>query len=148
MVIRHNEEYEKIEGCDDGVIMHLKSGKKLKADCCFMLMYVPVTPIRWRWRILVWKRSSRGSLKVNGMYLDRPAARLCGGRRDYQSRPPPPTIRGRIAAQALVKGEATAHLIEVSPLGFMHSGNHSSVGKTERQLTAMKCCLRSGPRAI
>lgn len=33
VVIRHNEEYEKIEGCDDGVIMHLKSGKKLKADC-------------------------------------------------------------------------------------------------------------------
>ncbi len=29
----YNEEYEKIEGCDDGVIMHLKSGKKLKADC-------------------------------------------------------------------------------------------------------------------
>ncbi|MGK3373464.1 FAD-dependent oxidoreductase [Citrobacter youngae] len=33
VVIRHNEEYERIEGCDDGVIMHLKSGKKLKADC-------------------------------------------------------------------------------------------------------------------
>ncbi|MFV2379404.1 FAD-dependent oxidoreductase, partial [Escherichia coli] len=33
VVIRHNEEYEQIEGCDDGVIMHLKSGKKLKADC-------------------------------------------------------------------------------------------------------------------
>ncbi len=33
VAIRHNEEYEKIEGCDDGVIMHLKSGKKLKADC-------------------------------------------------------------------------------------------------------------------
>ena len=33
VVIRHNEEYEKIEGVDDGVIMHLKSGKKLKADC-------------------------------------------------------------------------------------------------------------------
>ena len=30
VVIRHNEEYEKIEGCDDGVIMHLKSGKKLQ----------------------------------------------------------------------------------------------------------------------
>lgn len=27
VVIRHNEEYEKIEGVDDGVIMHLKSGK-------------------------------------------------------------------------------------------------------------------------
>ena len=53
VVIRHNEEYEKIEGCDDGVIMHLKSGKKLKADC---LLYANgrtgntdslVTPCRW-----------------------------------------------------------------------------------------------------
>lgn len=33
VVIRHNEEYEKIEGLDDGVIVHLKSGKKVKADC-------------------------------------------------------------------------------------------------------------------
>lgn len=35
VVIRYNEEYEKIEGCDDGVIMYLKSGKKLKVDCLF-----------------------------------------------------------------------------------------------------------------
>ncbi len=27
VVIRHNEEYERIEPLDDGVIMHLKSGK-------------------------------------------------------------------------------------------------------------------------
>ena len=33
VVIRHNEEFEKIEGVSDGVIMHLKSGKKVKADC-------------------------------------------------------------------------------------------------------------------
>ena len=33
VVIRHNEEFEKIEGVEDGVIMHLKSGKKVKADC-------------------------------------------------------------------------------------------------------------------
>uniref|UniRef100_UPI0013CF87AC FAD-dependent oxidoreductase n=1 Tax=Klebsiella aerogenes TaxID=548 RepID=UPI0013CF87AC len=33
IVIRHNEDYESIEGVDDGVIVHLKSGKKVKADC-------------------------------------------------------------------------------------------------------------------
>lgn len=33
VVIRHNEEFEKIEGTEDGVIVHLKSGKKVKADC-------------------------------------------------------------------------------------------------------------------
>ena len=30
--IRHNEEYERVEGRDDGVVLHLKSGKKLKTD--------------------------------------------------------------------------------------------------------------------
>ena len=32
VIIRHNEEYERIEGLDNGVILHLKSGKKIKAD--------------------------------------------------------------------------------------------------------------------
>src|SRR6478752_5619458 len=31
-LIRHGEQYEKIEGTDDGVILSLKSGKKLKTD--------------------------------------------------------------------------------------------------------------------
>ena len=33
VVIRQNEEYERIEGTDDGVIIHFGSGKKVKADC-------------------------------------------------------------------------------------------------------------------
>ena len=32
VLIRHNEEYERVEGRDDGVILHLKSGKKIKTD--------------------------------------------------------------------------------------------------------------------
>ncbi|PPK19812.1 NAD(P)(+) transhydrogenase, partial [Klebsiella pneumoniae] len=43
-----------------------------------------------------------------------------------------------IAAQALVKGEATAHLIEDIPTGIYTIPEISSVGKTEQQLTAMK----------
>ncbi len=46
--------------------------------------------------------------------------------------------RGRIAAQALVKGEANAHLIEDIPTGIYTIPEISSVGKTEQQLTAMK----------
>ena len=33
VLIRHNEEYERIEGVENGVVLHLKSGKKIKADC-------------------------------------------------------------------------------------------------------------------
>ncbi|MBZ0121767.1 MAG: Si-specific NAD(P)(+) transhydrogenase, partial [Sandaracinaceae bacterium] len=32
VVLRHNEEYERVEPRDDGVILHLKSGKKIKSD--------------------------------------------------------------------------------------------------------------------
>jgi NAD(P) transhydrogenase len=32
VVIRHNETYERIEARDDGVVVHLKSGKKIKSD--------------------------------------------------------------------------------------------------------------------
>lgn len=33
IVIRHNEEFDRIETRDDCVVMHLKSGKRVKADC-------------------------------------------------------------------------------------------------------------------
>lgn len=46
--------------------------------------------------------------------------------------------QGRIAARALVKGEASAHLIEDIPTGIYTIPEISSVGKTEQQLTAMK----------
>lgn len=32
IMIRHNEEYERIESMEYGVVLHLKSGKKIKAD--------------------------------------------------------------------------------------------------------------------
>lgn len=49
-----------------------------------------------------------------------------------------PLRSGRIAARALVKGEASAHLIEDIPTGIYTIPEISSVGKTEQQLTAMK----------
>lgn len=47
IVIRHNEEYESIEGVDDGVIVHLKSGKKSKQIAYSMQMVEQETQIRW-----------------------------------------------------------------------------------------------------
>src|SRR5690606_5471900 len=32
ILIRHRETYDRVEGCEDGVILHLKSGKQLKTD--------------------------------------------------------------------------------------------------------------------
>lgn len=68
VVIRHNEEYEKIEGCDDGVIMHLKSGKKLKADCLLYANGRTGNTDSLQLENIGLETDSRGQLKVNSMY--------------------------------------------------------------------------------
>lgn len=87
VVIRHNEEYEKIEGVDDGVIMHLKSGKKLKADC---LLYANGRTGNTDTLALEnigsadrQPRSAEGQQHVS----DRPPAHLCGWRCHRLSKP-------------------------------------------------------------
>ncbi len=67
-MIRHNEEYEKIEGCDDGVIMHLKSGKKLKADCLLYANGRTGNTDSLALQNIGLETDSRGQLKVNSMY--------------------------------------------------------------------------------
>ena len=139
VVIRHNEEYEKIEGCDDGVIMHLKSGKKLKADCLLYANGRTGNTDSLQLENIGLETDSRGQLKVNSMYQTAlPHVYAVGDVIGYPSLASAAYDQGRIAAQALVKGEATAHLIEDIPTGIYTIPEISSVGKTEQQLTAMK----------
>ena len=82
---------------------------------------------------------TRGQLKVNSMYQTaQPHVYAVGDVIGYPSLASAAYDQGRIAAQALVKGEATAHLIEDIPTGIYTIPEISSVGKTEQQLTAMK----------
>lgn len=68
VVIRHNEEYERIEGLDDGVIMHLKSGKKVKADCLLYANGRTGNTDSLALGNIGLEADGRGLLKVNSMY--------------------------------------------------------------------------------
>ncbi len=128
-----------IEGCDDGVIMHLKSGKKLKADCLLYANGRTGNTDSLALQNIGLETDSRGQLKVNSMYQTaQPHVYAVGDVIGYPSLASAAYDQGRIAAQALVKGEATAHLIEDIPTGIYTIPEISSVGKTEQQLTAMK----------
>ena len=82
---------------------------------------------------------SRGQLKVNSMYQTAlPHIYAVGDVIGYPSLASAAYDQGRIAAHAMVKGEATAHLVEDIPTGIYTIPEISSVGKTEQQLTAMK----------
>ncbi|MFH8136104.1 Si-specific NAD(P)(+) transhydrogenase [Pantoea osteomyelitidis] len=139
VVIRHNEEFEKIEGVDDGVIVHLKSGKKVKADCLLYANGRTGNTDSLSLENVGLEADGRGLLKVNSMYQTaQPHIYAVGDVIGYPSLASAAYDQGRIAAQAIIKGEATAHLIEDIPTGIYTIPEISSVGKTEQQLTAMK----------
>ncbi|VTN12970.1 Soluble pyridine nucleotide transhydrogenase [Raoultella terrigena] len=122
-----------------GVIMHLKSGKKLKADCLLYANGRTGNTDSLALENIGLQTDSRGQLKVNSMYQTAlPHIYAVGDVIGYPSLASAAYDQGRIAAQALIKGEASAHLIEDIPTGIYTIPEISSVGKTEQQLTAMK----------
>lgn len=119
VVIRHNEEFEKIEGVSDGVIMHLKSGKKVKADCLLYANGRTGNTDSLSLENVGLEADGRGLLKVNSMYQTaQPHIYAVGDVIGYPSLASAAYDQGRIAAQALIKGEANAHLIEDIPTGI------------------------------
>lgn len=139
VVIRHNEEFEKIEGTDDGVIVHLKSGKKVKADCLLYANGRTGNTDSLRLDNVGLEADSRGLLKVNSMYQTAVAhIYAVGDVIGYPSLASAAYDQGRIAARAISSVEGSGHLVEDIPTGIYTIPEISSVGKTEQELTAMK----------
>lgn len=139
VVIHHNEEYAKIEGTADGVIVHLQSGKKIKADCLLYANGRTGNTDSLALANIGLNADNRGQLQVNNMYQTA-LEHICavGDVIGYPSLASAAYDQGRIAAQAMIKGQATCHLIEDIPTGIYTIPEISSVGKTEQQLTAIK----------
>lgn len=139
VVIRHNEEFDKIEGVEDGVVVHLKSGKKVKADALLYANGRTGNTETLGLENIGLEADSRGLLKVNRMYQTALShIYAVGDVIGYPSLASAAYDQGRIAAQAMIKGESKVHLIEDIPTGIYTIPEISSVGKTEQELTAMK----------
>ncbi|MEX0978734.1 MAG: Si-specific NAD(P)(+) transhydrogenase [Pirellulales bacterium] len=136
--ILHNEEYERVEATDGDVILHLKSGKKVRTDVLLWangrtgntdglgLENVGVVP------------NHRGQLDVNENYQT--ACRhiyAVGDVVGYPSLASASYDQGRFAAGHYL-GDADQRLVEDIPTGIYTSPEISSLGKTERQLTEEK----------
>lgn len=136
VMIRHGEQIERVETSDDAVIVHLESGKKMRADC---LLYangrtgntadldLPAAGL---------KADGRGQLKVNEFYqteIDNIYA--VGDVTGYPSLASAAFDQGRIAAFAILDNASKAKLITDIPTGIYTIPEISSVGKTEQELT-------------
>jgi NAD(P) transhydrogenase len=139
IVIRHNEEFAKVEPHEHGVVLHLQSGKRVRADCILFANGRTGNTDKLNLAAVGLKADGRGQLKVNDSYqteIDNIYA--VGDVIGYPSLASAAFDQGRIAAKAIVSGDCSEKLINDIPAGIYTIPEMSSVGKTEQELTAAK----------
>lgn len=139
IVIRHGEEYDAIEGKDDGVVLTLQSGKRMKADCILFANGRTGNTDSLGIENVGLTANSRGSLTVDKCYkTDVDNIYAIGDVIGYPSLASAAYDQGRIAADYILKNAEEGQLIEDIPTGIYTIPEMSSVGKTEQELTAAK----------
>jgi len=137
-LIRHNEEYEKVEGRDDGVVLHLKSGKKLKTGVLLWANGRTGNTDGLGLESIGIQVDSRGNIPVNPNYQTTvPHIYAVGDVVGFPALASAAYDQGRFAVAHWLYGRCE-HLIELIPTGIYTIPEISSVGKTERELTAAK----------
>ena len=138
-LIRHNEVYEKIEGQDNGVILSLQSGKKVKSDIFLWANGRTGNTEELGLDSISLKPNSRGQLTVNENFQTNLSHIYAVG--DVIGFP-------ALASAAYTQGrDAVRHLLGLAekvnrpsdiPTGIYTSPEISSIGKTEKELTEEK----------
>lgn len=137
--IRHEEEMERIEALDDSVVLHLKSGKKIKSDTLLFaigrtgntdgmgLEAIGVTPDH-RGQITVDEhyRTAVPHIYAVGDVIGQPA--LASAAYD----------QGRFAGTHICEGRCDLKLVSQIPTGIYTSPEISSIGATEHELTEQR----------
>jgi len=139
VVIRHREQIDRLETTDESVIVHLKSGKKMRADCLLFANGRTGNTADLNITNAGLAADGRGQLKVNGQYqteVDNIYA--VGDVIGYPSLASAAYDQGRLAAEAMMDHQSTAKLITDIPTGIYTIPEISSVGKTEQELTETK----------
>ncbi len=136
VVIRHSEEYSAIEGQDDGVVVHLKSGKKLKTDVLLWANGRTGNSQGMGFEKVGVTMDSRGNLIVNEAYQTSvPNIYAVGDVVGWPSLASAAYDQGRFAATHIVTGVMDHRLVKDMPTGIYTTPEISSVGRNERELT-------------
>jgi NAD(P) transhydrogenase len=136
-LIRHGEHYERIEGQEDGAILHLKSGKKLKTDIILWANGRAGNTENLGLEELGIQPDSRGQLKVDERYATSVSnIHAVGDVIGYPSLASAAYVQGRAAALHIMGDQCAELLAKDIPTGIYTSPEISSIGQTERELTA------------
>jgi len=139
ILIRHDEEYDRVVAEENGVTLFLKSNKEIQSDLLLWAQGRTGNSDRMGLEEIGIERDSRGSIKVNEDYQTACSHIYAVG--DVVGFPNLASAaydQGRFAATHLVTGSCENHLVENIPTGIYTIPEISSLGLTERELTSKK----------
>ncbi|RUO33958.1 Si-specific NAD(P)(+) transhydrogenase [Aliidiomarina soli] len=139
VVIRHGEEFAKVEGFDDRVVLTTESGKIMQADCLLFANGRSGNVESLQVGNVDLQPNGRGQLEVDDNYrTSTDNIYAVGDIIGYPSLASAAYDQGRFAATAMIDGKCEKKLITDIPTGIYTIPEISSVGATEEELTAKK----------
>ncbi len=139
VILRHDEEYEKVEADNNGVTVYLKSNKEIRTDYLLWAQGRTGNSDNMGLENLGIKTDSKGSITVNeNNQTIHPNIYAVGDIIGFPNLASASYDQGRFAATHIVFGKCDHQLIEFIPTGIYTIPEISSVGYTEEELTKEK----------
>ncbi len=139
VLIRHNEEYERVEAHKQGITLYLKSNKVIHSELLLWAQGRTGNSDRMGLEALGITINRRGNIEVNENYQSAQShiyavGDVAGG----ASLASAAYDQGRFAATQIVTGQTEYQLVEQIPSGIYTIPEISSIGATERELTEQR----------
>ncbi len=145
VLIRHNEEYEKVEVDDSGVTVYLKSNKKIRTDYLLWAQGRTGNSNNMGLEELGIDIDYKGSIQVNENHQSNVQnIYAVGDIVGFPSLASASYDQGRFASSHIITGKSEYHLVENIPTGIYTLPEISSIGKTEKELTQEKAPYEIG----
>lgn len=139
VLIRHNEEYERVEADEHGVSLYLKSNKVIYSDVLLWAQGRAGNTNDMGLENAGIKVNKRGAIIVNENYqTDTPSIYAVGDVVGFPSLASAAYDQGRFAATHLITDECEHKLVQDIPTGIYTIPEISSIGATEKELTERK----------
>ncbi|WP_437489205.1 Si-specific NAD(P)(+) transhydrogenase [Sorangium sp. So ce1014] len=136
--VLNGEEHEKVEATKEGVVLSLKSGKKLRSEAFLWANGRSGNTADLGLESLGITANKRGQIEVNDTFqTSQPHVYAVGDVVGFPALASASYDQGRFAASHLC-GQADEKLVRDIPTGIYTTPEISSLGKTERELTAEK----------
>lgn len=136
ILIRQNEEYERVEVHEDGVVLHQKTGKVIKSDMLLWANGRAGNSSGMGLEALGLKIDHRGNIAVDTAYQTAlPHIYAVGDIVGFPNLASAAYNQGRFAGTHIAEGFCAEHLVKDIPTGIYTTPEISCLGRTEHQLT-------------